>query len=84
MHLDCAVTGGVGNASQDESITHLVIIKESLFGLVNASGYDLSGACGAGTGTATVGKVDSGFLGGIYVVVEDYEKSEEHECAPKQ
>ena len=67
MNLDLAVTGGVGNASQNESLTHLVVIKEGLLGLVNSSGNNLSGACGAGSGTATVGKVDSGFLGGIYV-----------------
>jgi len=68
VHLDLAVALGVGNASQNESITHLVIIKEGLLGLVNLSGDHLSGACGAGSGTATVGKVDSGFLGGICVV----------------
>ena len=68
MHLDLAVALGVGNASQNKSITHLVIIKEGLLGLVNISGDHLSGACGAGSGTATVGKVDSGFLGGICVV----------------
>ena len=68
MHLDLAVTGRVGNASQNESLGHLVIIKEGLLGLVNRSLLNNTGACGAGSGTATVGKVDSGFLGGICVV----------------
>ena len=65
MHGDLAVRGRESNASQNEALTHLVVIKEGLLGLVNLSGDHLSGACGAGSGTATVGKVNSGFLGGI-------------------
>ena len=65
MDGDGAVTLGVGNACKNKSIGHLVVIKESLFGLVNFSFKNLSGACGAGSGTATVWKLNSGFFGGI-------------------
>lgn len=37
VDLDLTVRSGVGNAGKNESLTHLVIIKESLFGLVNRS-----------------------------------------------
>lgn len=69
MNLDLAIGGWEGNASQSPSFFHLVFIKEGLFLLVNFSTFDLSDACRAGSGTATVRKVDSGFLGGICVVI---------------
>lgn len=65
MDGDGAVRCGVGNASKNEAITDLVVVKEGLLGLVNGSIDDLSGAGRAGTGTATVRKFDSSFLGGI-------------------
>eukprot|EP01083_Nonionella_stella_P065432 171428_1 len=60
-----AVSLGVGNASEDEALIHLIIIKEGLLGLINLSLDHLSGAGGAGSGTATVRKLNSGLLGGI-------------------
>ena len=65
MDLDGAVTGGVGDAGKDESIIHLVVIKEGLFGLVDTSFLDNSSAGGAGSGTARVREFDSGLLGGV-------------------
>ena len=65
MDLDLAVRLGVGNTGQDVSIGHLVVIKEGLLGLVNLSADDLSGAGGAGSGTARVRKVNSLLLSGI-------------------
>lgn len=65
MDGDGAVTLGVGDAGEDESGSHLVVVEEGLLGLVNLSGEDLSSAGGAGTGTARVGELDSGLFGGI-------------------
>ena len=65
MDGDGAVSLRVGNASEDETIGNLVIIKEGLFGLINFSVNHLSGAGGAGTSTATVWKLNSSFFGGI-------------------
>ena len=65
MDGDGAVRSWVGNASKDETIINLIVIKEGLLGLVNSSINHLSGTGGACTGTATVRKFDSSFLGGI-------------------
>ena len=65
MNGDGAVSLRVGNASKNETIVDLVVIEEGLFGLVNFSVNHLSGAGGAGSGTATVWKFNSGFFGGI-------------------
>lgn len=67
LHVDSnfAVRGRVGDASKNKAISNLVIVKEGLFGLVDASANNLSGAGGASSGTATVGELNSGFLGSI-------------------
>ena len=60
-----AVAGGVGHARQDKAIVDLLVLQEGLFGLIDGSRDHLSGAAGAGSGTARVGKIDSGIFGGI-------------------
>ena len=65
VDLDGAVAGGVGNAGENETLGDLVVIQEVLFGLIDGSVNHLSGAGGARSSTATVGKINSGFFGGI-------------------
>ena len=65
MDLDGAVRSRVGDASQNEAITNLVVVQKGLFGLVDGTLLQDTGAGGARSGTARVWKVDSLFLGGI-------------------
>jgi hypothetical protein len=60
-----AVRRWVGNARENESSAHLVVVKERLVGLVDGSGLQLGGARAASSGTARVWQVDSGLLSGI-------------------
>lgn len=59
MGRDGAIGGWVGDAGEDESVGHLVVIQEGLVRLVNGSSLDLSGAGRASSGTARVWKIDS-------------------------
>ena len=52
--LDGHIGGGIGDASEAESIAHLVIIQESLVALVNAALKHLASAAGARSSTAGV------------------------------
>lgn len=67
LHVDGdgAVSLGVGDAGEDESVGHLVVVEEGLLGLVDLSVDHLSGARRAGSGAAAVGEVDAGLLGGV-------------------
>jgi hypothetical protein len=56
---DGAVRGWVGDAGEDESVTHLVVIQEGLVRLVNGSSLNLSSAGRASSGTARVWEIDS-------------------------
>lgn len=57
-----AVGGGIGHASEDESVALLGIIKEGLIGLVDLSADDLSSAARAGSSAARVRKVKASLL----------------------
>lgn len=59
MGGDGAIGGWVGDAGEDESVGHLVVIQEGLVRLVNGSSLDLSGAGRASSGTARVWKINS-------------------------
>jgi hypothetical protein len=56
---DGAVGGGVGDAGEDEALAHLVVIKERLVRLVNATGINLTGARRASSSAARVREVNS-------------------------
>lgn len=56
---DGDVGSGVSHAGQHEALAHLVVIKERLVGLVDASGVNLAGARRASSGAARVGQVNA-------------------------
>jgi hypothetical protein len=66
VHLNFAVTGREGNASQDKSIADLVVVQKGSFGLIDSSRKDLSGAGTAGTRTATVRQINASLFGSIH------------------
>jgi len=63
--LDLAVGLGVGDAGENESVTHLIIVEEGLIRLVDLSVDNLASAGAAGSSSAGVWKVETGLLGGI-------------------
>ena len=65
MGLDRHVGLWVGDASENEALPHLLVVKEGSVGLVNCSISDKTGAAAASTSSAGVRKVKAGFLGGI-------------------
>lgn len=65
VNLDGAVRGGVGDASEDEALLHLIVVEEVLLGLVHRALLEDTGAGGAGTGAAGVRQVNAGLLRGV-------------------
>merc|ERR1719276_595133 len=65
VDLDGAVALGVGDAGEDVTVSHLVLVEEGLLGLVDLALDDLAGAGGARAGAARVGEVEAGLLGGV-------------------
>ena len=55
--LDGAVRGRVSDASQNEPVAHLIVIKERAIGLVDLACSDLASAGGASARTARVRQV---------------------------
>ena len=65
MSLDLAVSLGVGDAGQDETVAHLIIVEEALVLLINGATNDLTGAGAARASSAGIRKIDAGFLSSV-------------------
>ena len=65
MRRDRAVRRRVRHARENKALVDLVVVEERLVRLVDAARDDLTGARGAGSGTARVREVDAGLLCGV-------------------
>ena len=65
MSLDLDIALWISDTGEDESITHLLIVKEGLIFLVDLSRYDFASAGAARTSPTGVGKVNTSLLSGI-------------------
>ena len=65
LRLNGAVSQGIADAQQGKSIGDLVVVEETLIGLIHTAGQDLAGAGAAGTGAAGIGQIDALFLRGV-------------------
>jgi hypothetical protein len=65
VSYDRTVRLRIGDAGEDISGLHLVVVQERLVGLVNFAFCDFAGAGGASTSAARVGEVDSLFFSRI-------------------
>ena len=63
--LNAAVAGGIADAEQGKSLADLIVVQEALVGLVNRTTQDLAGTGGAGSSSAGVGQIHTGFFGGV-------------------
>ena len=62
---DGAVGGGISNASQDESLSKLIIVKESLLRVIDRACGHFACASAASTSLARVWELDTEILGSI-------------------
>ena len=65
MSLNGDIRSWVCDAGKDESFCHLVFIEERLVGVVDGTGGDQTSARAAGTSSAGVWKINTGFLGSV-------------------
>lgn len=65
MDLNLAVARGIGDASQDESLSDLIVFEEGLLGLVDCAILNLTSAGRASTSAARVREFDTCLLSGV-------------------
>ena len=65
VRLDGAIGSGVGHTGQNKTSFDLVVVKETLVGLIDGAGSDFACAGGTSACTTGIGEIDTLLFSGI-------------------